>query len=130
MAQTNALLIFVPGLFKYHWRESLKGSSLNSDLSAFQSKCLDYYKLFVCLSKSVLKAVSKKQEIVAKRRCVCCSPQVLQCTVAGKNMEIKKKHQKMFQSIKSFQPGIHGMGKQQSFYGAFLVSSCFFFRQP
>lgn len=122
--------IFVPGLCKYHQRQSLKGSSLNPSLTAFQSKCLDYYKLFVNISKNVLKAVSKKEEVVAKRRCVCFSPHILQCTVTRKNTEIQKNHQKMSQSIKSFQPGIHGMGKQQSFCGTLLVSSWIFFHQP
>lgn len=104
MAQTNALL-FVPGLCKYHQRQSLKGNSLNPCLTTFQSKCLDYYKLFVSLSKNVLKAVSKNQEIVAKRRYVCFSLHVVQCTVTIKNTEIQKTIRKCFKASSYFSLG-------------------------
>lgn len=67
MSRINALLIFVPGLFKYNQRQSLKGSSSNPGLSAFQSKCLDYYKLFVSLPKNVLRAQSPKSKKLLQR---------------------------------------------------------------
>jgi len=67
MAQINALLIFVPGLFKYLWTRSPKGSSLNPGCSAFQSKCLDYHNLFVCLFKNVLKAQSPESKRLMQR---------------------------------------------------------------
>lgn len=65
--QINALLIVVPGLFKYHQTQSPKGSSLNPGCSAFQSKCLDYHSLFVCLFKNVLKAQFPKSEKLLQR---------------------------------------------------------------
>lgn len=108
MAQTNALLIFVPGLFKYHQRQSLKGSSLNPGLSAFQSKCLDCYKFFVSLSKNVLKAHSSKSKKLLQRDVYVFLHMLSNALQPEKNTEIQEKHQKTFQSIKSFQPGING----------------------
>lgn len=67
MAQINALLKFVPDLFKYHQTQSPKGSSLNPGCSAFQSKCLDYHNLFVCLLKKVLNAQSPKSKKLLQR---------------------------------------------------------------
>lgn len=124
MAQINALLIFVPGLFKYHQTQSPKGTSLNSGCSAFQSKCLDYHNLFICLLKNVLKAQSPKSKKLLQRGDIYAA--LHGALWQGKKMEIQRKHRKTFQSFKLFQPGTHDMGKQQSFHGTFLVSSWIF----
>lgn len=47
--------------------------------------------------------------------------------VRKKKMKIQRRQRKTFQSIKLFQPGKHGMRKQQSFCWIFLISSWTFF---
>lgn len=128
MAQTNALLILVTGLSMYHQRQSLNGSSLNPDLSTFQSKCLDYYKIFVCLSKNILKAQSPKSKNLLQWEVVYVFIHISPVHCSWKKCGVQKKHQKVFQSIKSFQPwGTCHRKAAEFLWHTFSVKLDFFF---